>query len=111
MSVFPRFCVFLFGFSSFRVFRSDGSSKTQQKTFCETNVSKTNYKKNYTKTQNRFFFGFVLSRSWGFLGERISKFKNATQKNPTLVLFLAPDEPGRQPGTLFDRNAAKMSRD
>jgi hypothetical protein len=51
--------------SRFWVFLSDGSSKTQQKTFCKKIVSKSFYKKFYQNPKPifcRFFFNHVFGR-------------------------------------------------
>jgi hypothetical protein len=78
-----------FVLSHFRVFFSDGSSKTLQKTFYKKIVSKSFYKTNRPEVQNRLFLDFVLSRFWAFLGEGRSKtrLKQYRKKNLTLVLF------------------------
>jgi hypothetical protein len=55
--------------SRFRVFLSDGSSKTLQKTFCKTNRVEKFVQKIDQKSKNRIFLEFVLSRFWAFLGE------------------------------------------
>jgi hypothetical protein len=81
MSVFSRFFSVL---SRFRVFFSDGSSKTLKKI-----VSKSFYKKFDQKSKTDFFSVFVFSRFWAFLDEGSSKtrYKNIEKINLTLVLF------------------------
>jgi hypothetical protein len=62
-----------FVLSRFRVFFSDGSSKTLQKTFYKKIVSKSFYKKNDQKSKTDFFSIFLIT----FLGvSRGGEFKN-----------------------------------
>jgi hypothetical protein len=76
--------------SHFRVFFSDGSSKTLQKTFCKKNRVEKFLQKNRPKIQNRLFLDFLFIT---FLGvSREGEFKNTIKKyrkkiNLTLVLF------------------------
>jgi hypothetical protein len=58
-----------FVLSRFRVFFSDGSSKTLQKTFYKKIVSKSFYKKFDQKSKTDFFSNCFLSRFWAFLDE------------------------------------------
>jgi hypothetical protein len=62
-----------FVLSCFRVFFSDGSSKTLQKTFCKKNRVEKFLQKIRPKIQNRLFLEIVLSRFWAFLDEGSSK--------------------------------------
>jgi hypothetical protein len=64
-----------FVLSHFRVFFSDGSSKTLQKTFYKKIVSKGFYKKidQKSKSKTDFFSIFFKSPFWAFLGEGSSK--------------------------------------
>jgi hypothetical protein len=55
------------------VFLIDGSSKTQQKTFCKKVVSKSLYKKFNQKSKTDFLSILFLSRFWAFLGEGSKK--------------------------------------
>jgi hypothetical protein len=78
-----------FVLSHFRVFFSDGSSKTLQKTFCKKNRVEKFPQKIRPKIQNRRFLDFFFIT---FLGvSRQGEFKNTTKnigkKNLTLVLF------------------------
>jgi hypothetical protein len=68
MSVFPR----IFFLSRFRVFLSDGSSKTLKKTFCKKIVSKSFYKKFDKRSKTDFFSQFVY--------HVFRRFKNTIQK-------------------------------
>jgi hypothetical protein len=61
-----------FVFLRFRVFLSDGSSKTLQKTFYKKIVISFLNQKFDKKVQNRFF-SVLFSRFWAFLGERSLK--------------------------------------
>jgi hypothetical protein len=72
-----------FVLSRFRVFLSDGSSKTLQKTFCKKNRVEKFLQKIRPKIQNRFFLDFFLSRFWAFLDEGSSKtrLKKKYRKN------------------------------
>jgi hypothetical protein len=54
-----------FVLSRFRVFFSDGSSKTQQKTFCKKNRVEKFLQKVRHKSQNRLFLGFSFSHVFG----------------------------------------------
>ena len=83
------------------MFLSDGSSKTQQKTFDKKIVSKTFYQKIDKKIPNRFFLDFLLSRFWAFLGEGSSKtrFKKIGGGGLTSPgTFLASEEPTNHVG-------------
>jgi hypothetical protein len=62
-----------FVLSRFRVFLSDESSKTLQKTFYKKNRVEKFLQKIRPKIQNRLFLEFVLSRFWAFLDEGSSK--------------------------------------
>ena len=62
-----------FVLSRFRVFLSDGSSKTLQKTFYKKNRVEKFLQKIRPKIQNRLFLENVLSRFWAFLDEGSSK--------------------------------------
>jgi hypothetical protein len=64
------FSATFFVLSRFRVFLSDGSSKTLQKRFCKTNRLEKFLQKNRPKIQNRLFLDFFLSRVWAFLDDR-----------------------------------------
>jgi hypothetical protein len=57
----------------FQVLLSDGSPKTQQKTFYKKNRVEILLQKNRQKIQNPFFLDFFFSRFWAFLGEGSSK--------------------------------------
>jgi hypothetical protein len=59
--------------SHFRVFFSDGSPKTLQKTFYKKNRVEKFLQKIRPKLQNRLFLDFFLSRFWAFLGKGSSK--------------------------------------
>jgi hypothetical protein len=68
------FSLICFGFSRFRVFLIDGSSKTLQKTFYKTNRVEKFLQKIRPKIPNRFFLDFFKkSCFWAFLGEGSSK--------------------------------------
>jgi hypothetical protein len=85
-----------FVLSCFRVFFSDGSSKTLQKRF---------YKKFGQKSKTYFLSIFFLSRFWAFLDEGSSKTrqKNIEKINLTLVLFRTLTHPPTSgvPGFFF----------
>jgi hypothetical protein len=86
------------------VFLSDGSSKTQQKTFCKKPRRKVFTKKSTKKSKIDFILGFVLSRFWAFLGEGSIKtqYKNIPKKSdPGTVL--ASDLPTYPPTPLAPR--------
>jgi hypothetical protein len=68
-----QFFLDFFVLSRFRVFLSDGNSKTLQKTFYKKNRVEKFLQKIRPKIQNRLFLGFVLSRFWAFLDEGSSK--------------------------------------
>jgi hypothetical protein len=62
-----------FVLSRFRVFFSDGSSKTLQKTFYKRNRVEKFLQKFDQKSKTDFFSNFFLSRFWAFLDEGSSK--------------------------------------
>jgi hypothetical protein len=62
-----------FVLSRFRVFFSDGSSKTLQKTFFKKNRVEKFSQKVRPKIQNRLFLDIFSSRFWAFLDEESSK--------------------------------------
>jgi hypothetical protein len=81
--------------SRFRVFLSDGSSKTLQKTFCKKVVSKS-FSKKIDKKSKTVFSRFVLSRFWAFLDEGSLKNKIKKKiggKTDQPWYFLASEEP------------------
>jgi hypothetical protein len=92
-----------FVLSHFRVFFSDGGSKTLQKTFCKKNRVEKFLKKNRPKVQNRLFLGFVLSRFWAFLGKGSKKntIKNIEKNKSDPSPFLASDPPTHHGGHRF----------
>jgi hypothetical protein len=89
-----------FALSHFRVFFSDGSSKTLQKTFCNKIVSKSFYKKIDQKSKTDFFSNIFLSRFWAFLEEGSSKtrFKKYRKNKSDPSPFLASDPPTHHGG-------------
>jgi hypothetical protein len=89
----------VFGLSRFRVFFSDGSSKTLQKTFCKEDRVEKLLQKNRPKIQNRFFldlfyhvFGRFSVRGDQKHDKKISK--NESDPSP----FLASDPPTHHGG-------------
>jgi hypothetical protein len=74
-----------FFFSRFRVFLSDGSSKTRQKTFCKKIVSKSFYQKIVNKIQKLILFITFLGVSRE--GSSKTPYKNIKKVSLTLVLF------------------------
>jgi hypothetical protein len=84
MSVFPRLFSVL---SRFRVFLTDVSSKTQQKTFCKQIVSKSFCKKS-TKNPKLIFPGFLFITVLGvFSGSKNTRKKYEEDISPAPVLF------------------------
>jgi hypothetical protein len=80
-------CSMFLVLSRFQVLRSDGSSKTLQRTFCKKIVSNIFYKK-IDKTSKTDFYRFCLSRFGAFLGDGSSKtLQTISRKKLTLVLF------------------------
>jgi hypothetical protein len=79
-----------FVLSRFRVFLSDGSSRTLQKTFCKKNHVEKNLQKNSTKnpkpTFSRKDFYHVFGR-FSMRGVQKHDKKNIEKINLTLVLF------------------------
>jgi hypothetical protein len=87
MSVFPRFC-FLLSKSQFRVFLSDESSKTLQKSFTKKTCRKV-FTKYSVKNPKPIISRFCLSNFGAFLGEGSSKTpsKKHIKKNLPLIFF------------------------
>jgi hypothetical protein len=98
-----QFFLDFFVLSRFRVFLSDGSSKTLQKTFYKTNRVEKFLQKIRPKTRNRFFLGFVLSHFSTFLGEGSSKtrVKEYRENKPTPGPFSYSDPPTHHGGPRF----------
>jgi hypothetical protein len=87
---------FFFVLSRFRVFFSDGSSKTLHKTFCQKNRVEKSFTKTKKFDQNPkpTFSRIFLSRFRAFLDEGSSKLRlKKIEKNLTLVLFRTPTHP------------------
>jgi hypothetical protein len=78
-----------FVLSRFRVFLSDGSSKTLQKTYYQKNRVEKFLQKIRPKIQNRLFLEYFSSRFWAFLdaGSSKTRLKKYQKINLTLVLF------------------------
>jgi hypothetical protein len=98
-----------FVLSRFRVFLSDGSSKTLPKTFCKTNRVEKFLQKIRPKIQNRLFLEFCLSRFWAFLDEGSS---NPPLTYPARPWFLqkAREFPPRGLGGASRTNSPKTAK-
>jgi hypothetical protein len=73
--------------SHLRVFFSDGSSNTLQKTFCKKNRVEKFLQKFRPKVQNRLFLEFCFITGVSREGELKNTIKKYRKKNLTLVLF------------------------